>query len=69
MALPENWLVREIFGIILTIVYIGVLPVALAKKGLTGYYEKLGPTRYYVTVLLFLSMMSLPVKMLTAVVV
>ncbi|MBM62196.1 MAG: cytochrome C [Acidobacteria bacterium] len=65
MALPGNWLVREIFGIILTIVYIGVLPVALAKKGLTGYYEKLGPTRYYVTVLLFLSMMSLPVKMLT----
>jgi len=28
------------------------------------YYEKLGPARYYVTVFLFLSMMSLPMKML-----
>ena len=45
--------------------HIAVLPVALAKKGLSRYYEKLGPTRYYVTVLLFLSMLSLPVKMLT----
>ena len=65
MALPEHWLPREIFGIILTIVYVAVLPVALAKKGLSKYYEKLGPTRYYVTVMLFLSMLSLPVKMLT----
>ena len=39
--------------------------MALAKKGLSKYYEKLGPTRYYVTVMLFLSMLSLPVKMLT----
>ena len=65
MALPDNWFVREIFGILLTIGYIAVLPVALARKGLTRYYEKLGPTRYYVTVILFLSMLSLPVKMLT----
>ena len=64
MALPGNWFIREMFGILLTIVYIAVLPVALARKGLTSYYEKLGPTRYYVTVLLFLSMLSLPVKML-----
>ena len=28
-----------------------------------AYYEKLGPARYYVTVFLFLSMMSLPIKM------
>jgi hypothetical protein len=64
MALPDNWFVREIFGILLTVGYVVVLPVVLAKKGLTRYYEKLGPTRYYVTVLLFLSMLSLPVKML-----
>ncbi len=65
MALPDNWLIREMFGILLVIGYVAVLPVALARKGLTAYYEKLGPARYYVTVLLFLSMLSLPVKMLT----
>ena len=65
MALPDHWLPREIFGIILTVTYVAVLPVVLAKKGLTKYYEKLGPARYYVTVMLFLSMLSLPVKMLT----
>ena len=30
-----------------------------------GYYEKLGPARFYVTAFLFLMMLSLPVKMLT----
>jgi hypothetical protein len=65
MALPDNWFVREIFGILLVIVYVAVLPVVLTKKGLSKYYEKLGPARYYVTVLLFLMMLSLPVKMLT----
>ena len=28
------------------------------------YYDKLGPARYYVTVFLFLMMISLPIKML-----
>ena len=64
-ALPEHWFVREIFGLLLVAGYIGVLPVALAKKGLTKYYEMLGPTRYYVSVLLFLMMLSLPIKMLS----
>jgi hypothetical protein len=64
MALPDHWFIREIFGIGLTLLYVAVLPVALAKKGLAKYYEKLGPARYYVTVLLFLMMLSLPVKML-----
>ena len=65
MALPENPFIRELFGILIVIGYVFVLPVALAKKGLTKHYEKLGPARYYVTVFLFLSMLSLPVKMLT----
>ena len=64
-ALPENWFVREIFGLLLVAGYIVGLPVALAKKGLTKYYEKLGATRYYVSVLLFLMMLSLPIKMLS----
>jgi hypothetical protein len=35
-----------------------------AKGAFKRYYEKLGPARYYVSVLLFLMMMSLPLKML-----
>jgi hypothetical protein len=63
-ALPANPLVREMFGILLVLVYVFVLPVALAKSVFKVYYEKLGVARYYVTVFLFLSMMSLPLKML-----
>jgi hypothetical protein len=63
-GLPANWFVREIFGILLTLFYVFALPVVLAKWGMKSYYEKLGPARYYVTVFLFLSMMSLPIKML-----
>ena len=63
-AMPGNWLIREIFGIVLVLVYVLVLPVALAKGLFKRYYEKLGAPRYYVTVFLFLMMMSLPFKML-----
>ena len=63
-ACRNHWLPREIFGILLTLVYVFVLPVLLAKTAFKAYYEKLGASRYYVTVFLFLMMMSLPVKML-----
>ena len=63
-GLPDHWLPREIFGILLTLSYVFVLPVLLAKTMFKAYYEKLGAARYYVTVFLFLMMMSLPVKML-----
>ena len=63
--LPENWLIREFFGILLVLAYVTVVPVMLARTVLRGYYEKLGPARFYVTVFLFLMMLSLPVKMLT----
>jgi hypothetical protein len=61
---PSNFLVRESFGILLVLIYVFALPVVFAKGVLRRYYEKLGPARYYVTVFLFLSMMSLPLKML-----
>jgi hypothetical protein len=64
MGLPSNWLVREIFGILLVLAYVFALPVVLARSSFRRYYEKLGPARYYVGALLFLSMMSLPIKML-----
>ena len=63
-GLPSFWLVREIFGILLVLFYVFALPVLLAKLWFKSYYEKLGAPRYYVTVILFLAMMSLPIKML-----
>jgi hypothetical protein len=44
--------------------YVFALPVLLGKLWFKVYYAKLGPSRYYVTVVLFLMMMSLPLKML-----
>jgi hypothetical protein len=63
-GLPTNWFIREIFGIILVLAYVFVLPVILARTYFRSYYEKMGGPRYYVGVFLFLMMMSLPIKML-----
>jgi len=38
--------------------------VILARTAFKVYFEKLGPARFYVSAFLFLSMMSLPLKML-----
>jgi hypothetical protein len=61
---PSAWIVRELPGILLVLFYVFALPVILAKAFFKPYYEKLGAPRYYVTVFLFLMMMSLPIKML-----
>jgi len=63
-AYPSNFLVREMFGILLVLFYVFALPVILAKTAFKFYYEKLGASRYYVGAFLFLMMMSLPIKML-----
>jgi hypothetical protein len=63
-ALPANMFVREFAGILLVLFYVFVLPVVLAKGLFKTYYATLGPARFYVTVMLFLMMMSLPLKML-----
>ena len=63
--LPENWFIREIFGLIISLAYVAVLPVVLARTVFKSYYEKLGASRFYVTAFLFLMMLSLPIKMLT----
>ena len=62
--LPNNWFVREVFGIALTLAYVAALPPLMART-FRGYYEKLGAPRFYVTAMLLLMMLSLPVKMLT----
>jgi hypothetical protein len=69
--LPGNMLVREVFGIVLVLFYIGVLPVLLATRhkilglpiGLKRFYDRMGPYRYAVFVILLLSMIALPIKM------
>jgi hypothetical protein len=61
---PSFWLVREIFGILLVLAYVFVLPIVLARTVFKDYYAKMGAPRYYVGVFLFLMMMSLPIKML-----
>jgi hypothetical protein len=69
-----NMFVRELPGILLVLFYVGVLPGILAKVqkplpfgltfGLKKYYEKMGPWRYAVFVMLLLSMIALPIKMM-----
>ena len=63
-GLPTNYFIRELPGIILCLIYVAVLPVVLAKGAFKTFYDKLGAPRFYVTVFLFLMMMSLPIKML-----
>src|SRR4029453_13650839 len=60
--LPTSYVLRELPGILLVLLYVGVMPVFLAKTWFKSYYEKLGGPRYYVGVFLFLMMMSLPIK-------
>jgi hypothetical protein len=64
-GLPMFWLVREIFGIVIIVLYIFVLPLILRRKWLKGYFDQMGPGRFYVGVFLVLMMMLLPIKMLT----
>ncbi len=63
LGLPKNMLVREIPGILATLFYIVVLPGLLARTWLKKYFEKLGPWRYGVFVMLLLLQIALPIKM------
>jgi hypothetical protein len=63
-ALPGNWFIRELPGILLIGFYFFGLPLLLRRtKWFRPYYEKMGPARYYVGATLFLFMMLLPIKM------
>jgi hypothetical protein len=62
MPLPKLWLIREAPGLIVVLAYLG-LPIALAVGPFRRFYLKMGAARYYVGAYLFLTMMSLPIKM------
>jgi len=64
MGLPKNPLLREAFGLLLVGAYFAVLPPLMAKRWMKGFFEKMGPTRFYVMAYLLLTMMSLPIKMM-----
>ena len=62
MPLPKLWVIREMFGILLCLGYLGLPPV-MAAGPFRRFYLKMGAPRYYVGAFLFLIMMALPIKM------
>ena len=62
MPLPRLWIIRELPGIALTLGYCA-LPPLMAKGPFRRFYLKMGAPRFYVGAVLFLVMMSLPIKM------
>ncbi len=62
MPLPKLWFIREAPGLILVLLYVA-LPPLLAAGPFRRFYLKMGAPRYYVGAMLFLIMMSLPIKM------
>jgi len=62
-GLPQNILIREMWGFILVGGYLFVLPPLFAKTVLKGLFEKLGPIRYSFFISLTLMGVALPIKM------
>jgi hypothetical protein len=62
MPLPKLWIIREAFGLLLVLLYLSLAP-AMAKGPFRRFYLKMGGPRYYVGAYLFLTMLSLPIKM------
>jgi hypothetical protein len=62
-SLPNFWLIREIFGLVIVGLYVAALPLLLSKTLLRRFYEKMGTPRYLIGVSLVLIMISLPIKM------
>ena len=62
MPLPRLWFIRELPGIALVLGYMALAPL-MALGPFRRFYLKMGAARYYVGAVLFLVMMSLPIKM------
>lgn len=61
--MPDFWLFREIVGLGLVALYMGLLPPLLAKTVLRRFWEKMGTARFFIGVNLALIMLALPIKM------
>lgn len=62
-GLPKLWLIREAPGFLLLGIYFLVPPVILAALFFKKLVEKIGMVRYSILMMLFLTMLSLPIKM------
>ena len=62
-SMPQNILLREMYGFIALFIYFGVLPLILAKTLFKNIFKNLGPIKYSIFVILILLAMSLPIKM------
>ncbi len=62
-GLPHNILLREIGGFIIMGIYFGLLPLIMAKTICKDVYQRLGPVRYSIFIVLVLLALSLPIKM------
>jgi len=61
--LPDNILLREMWGILLILGYFMATPLILAKTILKNVYFRLGPMRYSIFIFFMLLAASLPIKM------
>ena len=62
-SLPDNILLRELWGFLAVAVYFGLMPLALAKTFFKNLFKNLGPLRYSVFTIMLLLAVSLPLKM------
>lgn len=63
VGLPSNILLRECVGFVVVLLYMALIPPLLAKTYLKDLYQKLGFVRFNLVIILFLVMVSLPIKM------
>ena len=63
IGLPKFWLVREIFGIGILAVYLGLIPLLLAKTVFGKLWTQLAMIRYGLIIVLLLVFLGLPIKM------
>jgi hypothetical protein len=64
VGLPKQWFIREAPGILLVALYYLVPPPILAQTWFKRIYQRLEPVRYSILMILLLSMLSLPIKMI-----
>lgn len=62
-GLPHNIFLREIGGFIVMALYFGLVPLIMAKTICKDVYQRLGPVRFSIFIVLVLLALSLPIKM------
>ena len=62
-GLPKQWYLREAPGMVLVLLYYMVPPALLAKTFFKKKFELKGAVRYSILMMLYLTMLALPIKM------